>query len=115
MILFCYERDFILSLSDNNQAGVNGAFNSSSKYLHHVQNIDNSCFRHMVSLTYSSELQLNKVNYFDTESLKPGKVFSKFYRRQSEWMVKYNVGLKTLLEQGILEPAFNGELVYKFK
>ena len=32
----------MLSLSDNNQAGVNGAFNSTSIYLHvhRLQNID---------------------------------------------------------------------------
>ena len=29
--------------------------------------------------------------------------------------VKYNVGLKTLLQQGISEPVFHGDLVYKFK
>ena len=28
---------------------------------------------------------------------------------------KYNVGLKTLLLQGLLEPEFNGDLVYKFR
>ena len=28
LFLFCYERDFILSLSDNNQADVDEAFNS---------------------------------------------------------------------------------------
>ena len=33
LILFCYERDFILSLSDNNQAVVVEAFNSTSRYL----------------------------------------------------------------------------------
>ena len=30
-------------------------------------------------------------------------------------MVKYNIGLKTLLQQGISEPIFYGDLVYKFK
>ena len=43
------------------------------------------------------------------------KVFSKFYHRHSELIVKYNIGLQTLLQQGILEPIFNGDLVYKFK
>ena len=32
--LFCYERDFIWSLSDNNQEDVVEAFNSTSRYLH---------------------------------------------------------------------------------
>ena len=30
-------------------------------------------------------------------------------------IVKYNIGLKTLLQQGISEPIFYGDLVYKFK
>ena len=30
-------------------------------------------------------------------------------------MVKYNIELKTLMQQGISEPTFNGDLVFKFK
>ena len=33
LFLFCYERDFMLSLSDNNQASVIEAINSTSRYL----------------------------------------------------------------------------------
>ena len=33
LFLFCYERDFMLSLSDNNQAYIIEAFNSTSRYL----------------------------------------------------------------------------------
>ena len=43
------------------------------------------------------------------------KAFSKFYHRDSELIVKYNIGLKTLLQQGISEPIFYGDLVHKFK
>ena len=43
------------------------------------------------------------------------KAFSKFYHRHSELIVKYNIGLKTLLQQGISEPIFYGDLFYKFK
>ena len=43
------------------------------------------------------------------------KAFSKFYHRHSELIVKYHIGLKTLLQQGILEPIFYGDLVNKFK
>ena len=43
------------------------------------------------------------------------KTFSKFYHRHSELIVKYNIGLKTLLQQGISKPIFYGDLVYKFK
>ena len=30
-------------------------------------------------------------------------------------MVKHNIGLKNILQQGITEPIFYGYLVYKFK
>ena len=43
------------------------------------------------------------------------KAFSKFYHSHSELIVKYTIGLKTLLQQGISEPIFYGNLVYKFK
>ena len=43
------------------------------------------------------------------------KLFSKFYYRHSELIVKYNIYLKTLLQQGISEPVFYGNLVYRFK
>ena len=33
LFLFCYERGFMLSLSDNNQADVVEVFNSTSRYL----------------------------------------------------------------------------------
>ena len=41
------------------------------------------------------------------------KTFSKFYHRHYELVS--NVGLKTLLHQGLSEPEFYGDLVYKFK
>ena len=43
------------------------------------------------------------------------KAFSKFYHRHSELIVKYNIGSKTLLQQGISEPIFYVDLVNKFK
>ena len=46
---------------------------------------------------------------------KIGKAFSKFYRRHFDIMSKYNVGLKTLLLQGLSEPEFYWDLVYKFR
>ena len=41
------------------------------------------------------------------------KAFSKFYRRHSELVEKYNVSLRKLLQQGISEPEFYGDLVYR--
>ena len=198
LFLFCYERDFMLSLSDNNRTDIIEAFNSTSRYLDDLLNIDNPYFEQMVGQIYPTELQLNKANSSDTEApfldlnlsitngivsskiydkrddfnfdivnfpfldgdvtrspsygvyisqligfarvcsnvddfnnrnlvltaklLKQGyryhkirKAFSKFYHRHSELIVKYNIGLKTLLQQGISEPIFYGDLVYKFK
>ena len=43
------------------------------------------------------------------------KTFSKFYRRHYELVSKFNVGLKTLLHQGLSEPEFYGDSVYKLK
>ena len=43
------------------------------------------------------------------------KAFSKFYHRHSDLIVKYNIWLKTLLQEGISETIFYGDLVYKFK
>ena len=43
------------------------------------------------------------------------KTVSKFYRRHYKLISKFNVGLKTLLREGLSEPEFYGDLVYKFK
>ena len=43
------------------------------------------------------------------------KTFSKFYRRHYELVSKFNNGLKSRLHQGLSEPEFYGDLVYKFK
>ena len=52
LFLFCYERDFMLSLSDENQSGVIEAFNSTSLYLDDLLNIDNNFFDSMVNRIY---------------------------------------------------------------
>ena len=198
LFLYCYERDFMDSLNHDNQADVIEAFNSTSRYLDDLLNIDNPYFEGMVNQIYPPELQLNKANISDTEApfldlhlsvangfvsskiydkrddfdfdivnfpfldgdvprrasygvyisqlirfarvcnhvtdfnarnkcltaklLQQGyryhkhrKTFSKFYRRHYELISKYNVGLKTLLSEGLSEPEFYGDLVYKFK
>ena len=43
------------------------------------------------------------------------KTFSKFYRRHYELISKFNVGLMSLLREGLSEQEFYGDLVYKFK
>ena len=59
LFLFCYERDFMKNLSSDNHADVIKAFNSTSRYLDDLLNIDNPYFEGMVNQIYPSELQLN--------------------------------------------------------
>ena len=40
---------------------------------------------------------------------------SKFYKRYYDLISKFQVGLKSLLRQGLLEPDYYGDLVYKLK
>ena len=114
LLLFCYERDFMLSLSDNNQADIIEAFNSTSRYLDDLLNIDNPYFEQMVghirfARVCSNVDDFNNRNLFLTAKLlkqgyryhKIRKAFSKFYHRDSELFVKYNIWIKTLLQQGI--------------
>ena len=48
LFLICYESDFMLSLSDNNQTDIIEAFNSTSRYLDDSLNVVNSYFEQMV-------------------------------------------------------------------
>ena len=41
LFLFCYERDFMVSLSNNKQADVIDAFNTTSRYLDNISTINN--------------------------------------------------------------------------
>ena len=68
LFLFCYERDFMMSLSDDKQADVIDAFNTTSKYLDNILNINNVYFDNMVRQTYPSEFKLIKANTCDTEA-----------------------------------------------
>ena len=195
---FCYERDSMKSLSRESQADIIEAFNSTSRYLDNLLNIDNIYFDQMVDRIYPRELQLNRANSSDTEApfldlnlclsngtvstkihdkrddydfdivnftfldgdvprrtlygvyisqlirfarassnlndinyrnkalpaklfkqgyryFKLRKAFSKLYRRHSALLEKYSASLKTLLQQGISELEFYGDLVYRFR
>ena len=61
LFLFCYEGDFMLSLSDNNQTDIIEAFNSTPRYLDDLLYIDNPYFEQLVGQIYPTEFQLNKV------------------------------------------------------
>ena len=60
----CYEKDFMMSLSDDKQTDIIDAFNTTSKYLGDILNISNIYFDNMVT----SKLQLYKANTSDTEA-----------------------------------------------
>ena len=66
-VSFCYKRDFMKSLSRENQADIIEAFNLTSRYLDDLLNID-IYFDQMVDSIYPKELQLNRANSSDTEA-----------------------------------------------
>ena len=68
LCLFYYERDCMLSLSDNNQTDIIEAFNSTFRYLDDLLYIDNPYFEQMEGQIYSTEFQLNKANSANTEA-----------------------------------------------
>ena len=56
--LFCYERNFMMYLSDDKQANVIDAFNTTSRYLENNLNINNVYFDNMVSqITFRATTQ----------------------------------------------------------
>ena len=83
----------MLSLSEDNQSDVIEAFNSTSRYLDDLLNIDNNFFDSMVNRIYPSELQLNKANVSDTEasfldlhlSISDGFVQTKIYDKRDDF------------------------------
>ena len=93
LFLFCYERDFMTSLSDVKQAEIIEAFKSTSRYLDDLLNIDNPYFEGMVNRIYPPELQLSKANTADTEapvldlhlSISNGFVSSKIYDKRDDF------------------------------
>ena len=78
------------SLSLENQTDIIKAFNSTSRYLGDLLNIDNIYFEHMVDRIYPAELQLNTTNSSDIEapfldinlSISNGTVSTKIYDKR---------------------------------
>ena len=93
LFLFCYERDLMLSLSEDTQSDVIEVFNSISRYLDDLLNIDNNFFVSMVNRIYPPELQLDKANVTDTEvsfldlhlSISDGFVKTKIYDQRGDF------------------------------
>ena len=87
LFLFCYERDFILNLFPDTQANVIEAFNSTSRYLDDMFNIDNPFVVTMVNYIYIKEPQLvktkhsnNVASFLDLDlSIENGIIISKIY------------------------------------
>ena len=52
LFLFCYERDFMLNLSPDNQSEIIQAFNGTSRYLDDILNVDNHYFQQMFRKIY---------------------------------------------------------------
>ena len=148
------------SLWRENQADIIEAFNSISRYLDDLVNIDNIYFDQMVDRKYPTELQLNKVNssiprhlfwiwnflylmvQFPLNFMTNGTILILIYsnslipRRTSYGVYQpiwfawgssnlsdcscralwYSVFLKNInLQQGISEPEFYGDLVYRIR
>ena len=83
----------MLSLSDISQTDIIEAFNSTSRYLDDLLNIDNPYFELMVGQIFPTELQVNEVNSSDTEapfldlnlSITNGIVSSKTYDKRDDF------------------------------
>ena len=58
----------MLSVSVDTKSEVVEAFNSTSRCLGDLLNINNNFFNSIVNHTYPSELQLNKANVSDSEA-----------------------------------------------
>ena len=57
LFLFCFEKDFMLSRSEDNQSDVIEAFSSSSRYLDDLLNIDNNFLTSLVAWSTVFTLQ----------------------------------------------------------
>ena len=94
LFLFCYERDFM-------------NISQLIRFARAFSNLNDFNYRNKA---LTAKLLRQGYRYF-----KLRKAFSKFYRRHSALLEKYSVSLKTLLQQGISEPEFYGDLVYRFR
>ena len=81
------------SLSRDNQADIIEAFNSTSRYLDNLLNIDNIYFDQMVDHIYHTELQFNRANSSDIEApflnlnlcISNGTVSNKMYDKRDDF------------------------------
>ena len=91
--LFCYERDFIKSLTKKKRYDMIDAFNSTFRYLDDLLHIDNNHFEVQVHRIDLSESQLKKTYASDTEAvffylnslINNDTVSTKIYDKQGEF------------------------------
>ena len=69
----------------------------------------------LIDFNYRNKALTAKLLRQDYRYFKLRKAFLKFYRRHSALVEKCSVSLKTLLQQGISEPEFYDDLVYRFR
>ena len=74
LLLYCYERDFMLSLNSDTQSDIIEAFNNTSRYLDDIFNIDNPYCDTLFPFIYPKELRLKKTRF---------KSFSAIFRVRS--------------------------------
>jgi hypothetical protein len=93
LFLYCYERDFMLSLKSETQEEIIKAFNDTSRYLDDILNLDNLFFERFYKSIYPKELQLNKANTCSTSTsfldlnldIKDGVISSKIYDKRDDF------------------------------
>ena len=61
LFLFCYGRDFMMSLSDDKQADIIDALNTTSRYLNDILNINNIYLDNMVKVSKGAKIR-NRYN-----------------------------------------------------
>ena len=78
-----------------------------------------SCFArassHVTGFNTCNRLLTQKLLQQGYQYHKLRKTFSKFYGRYYDLISKFQIGLKSLLRQGLSEPELYGDLVYKLK
>ena len=70
---------------------------------------------HVADLNTRNKLLTQKLLKQGYQYHKLHKTFSKLYRRYYDLISKFQIGLKSLLRQGLSEPEFYCDLVYKLK
>ena len=68
LLLYCYERDFMLSLKPDSQADVINASNNTFRYWDDIFVFSLSIFDSMVSSIYPKELTFKKANSSDSSA-----------------------------------------------